>query len=192
MKIRKIPLPEASVLRNITGKYVHIDSYSASINGVGTLINATGVANAFFFQKQPGWIGALFSIRNGIVKYFGLKTGTKEGDIIPSPEGFKFEVGKRVGLFKVFANTASEIIGGEDDKHLNFRISLFTNHQPSGEVLIVVSTVVQFNNLLGRLYFIPVRLFHGLITRSMLKSTAEGLEKKRGFRDKATSPIVET
>jgi hypothetical protein len=139
------------------------------------------VAKVFFFQKQPGWIGALFSIRNGIVKYFGLKTGTNEEGVIRPAEGFKFEVGKSVGLFEVFADTANEIMGGADDKHLNFRISVLTDHPSSSEVDIVVSTVVQFNNLLGRLYFIPVRLFHGMIVRYMLSEAAKDLEKKAGL-----------
>ena len=55
---------------------------------------------------------------------------------------------------------------GEDDKHLNFRTSIMIDKSKSTISLI---TLVHFNNVWGKLYFLPVKPFHRLIIRSLLK-----------------------
>ncbi len=61
-----------------------------------------------------------------------------------------FAVGERFGLFKVLDKKEKEIILGEDDKHLDFKVSLLYV-QPENKIYI--STGVQYHNFFGRLYF---------------------------------------
>jgi len=87
---------------------------------------------------------------------------------------FKCEVGECVGLFNVLAKTGSKVILGEDDKHLDFRVSLFLDKQSN---TLTVSTVVKIHNWLGRLYFLPVKPFHKLIVPTMMKEMVKQLIK---------------
>ncbi len=79
----------------------------------------------------------------------------------------------------MFNRTDKEVILGEDDKHLNFRVSLFLDHQINdpNKKHLTVSTTVEFNNWFGRIYFLPVRPFHKLIVPTMLKGIIKHLEK---------------
>lgn len=158
------------------GEYVHIDSYRASFNNSGE-ITIEDIGKAFFLLKPPRWITMFFTLRNGIAGFFGLKTGGKEVDGQRLPDGFKLEPGERLGLFRVFSKSNAEVVIGEDDRHLNFRVSLFFERQTVGEQAIVVSTVVRFNNWFGRFYFLLVRPFHGLIVRTLLKNVTQAILK---------------
>lgn len=157
------------------GQYVHIDSYAASFRRSGE-IAIEDIGKAFFLLKPPRWITALFTLRNGIAGFFGLKAGGKGGGQ-RLPGDFKLEPGERLGPFKVFSKSKTEVVIGEDDRHLNFRVSLFFEQQPANERTIVISTVVRFNNWLGRFYFLPVRPFHALIVRTLLKNAAQSISK---------------
>ena len=118
-------------------------------------------------------------MRNRIVSIFGLKTPDNVGDIQNKLDNFKCEPGEQLGLFKVFDKRENEIVLGEDDKHLNFRVSLFVEqlHGNEQKKELTITTTVVFNNWFGRLYFLPVRPFHKLIVPTMLKGTIRELEK---------------
>jgi hypothetical protein len=100
----------------------------------------------------PGWISFLLTVRQKlIVEPFGLSTGKHEVPIL-----FKNE---------------NEIVVGEDDKHLYFRISVLKKNIPDAEVFL--STAVRFNNFWGKLYFTFVKPFHKQVVKSMLKGLDE-------------------
>jgi hypothetical protein len=70
----------------------------------------------------------------------------------------------------VFHKTDHEIILGEDDKHLDFRVSLFLDENTeTNQKQLTISTLVKFNNIFGKLYFMPVRPLHKLIVPTILK-----------------------
>ena len=85
---------------------------------------------------------------------------------------------EKLGLFRVFHRTDNEVILGEDDKHLNFRISLYKEDTPDseGSKHLTLSTTVVFNNWFGKLYFLPVKPFHKLIVPKMLKGIIRQIE----------------
>lgn len=177
-KIKKIEFPEKSVL--FTGKkdFDYIDSFEGELTDRSRNINITEVGKAFF-TSGPRWGKKMFAFRNKTVKLFGLKTGDDNGSQ-KDPQNFKCEVGDQFGLFKVFSKTDHEIVIGEDDKHLDFRVSLlFDRHKAQqNENSLIISTTVKFHNWLGILYFLPVRPFHKLIVPSMLKRIIDQLERK--------------
>jgi hypothetical protein len=167
--ITKVQFPKDSILNNSLIKYDYVDSFQGVIDRVGK-INSTDLGKAFF-TSSPEWVGKLFDFRNKIVSVFGLKTSGKTSDRQQQLDRFKCEPGEQLGLFKVFSKTDNEVVLGEDDKHLNFRVSLFLSPQKEGDEKqkIIISTTVEINNWFGRLYFMFVRPFHKLIVPSMLR-----------------------
>lgn len=174
MAKRKVSLPAASLLNN--HQYDYIDSFIGNLTDQHLNIDATKVGKAFF-SSDPEWVGKLFSIRNTIVKRLGLKTPENSIDRQKQLDEFKCEVGERLGLFQVYHRNENEVIIGEDDKHLDFRVSLLlqpannSTHQKN----LTISTVVKFHSWLGRLYFFPVKPFHRLIAPTMLKGMIKNL-----------------
>jgi len=104
------------------------------------------------FMRLPDWANVLFLIRNRIVGIFGLKTDK--------------EMSKPDTFFTLIENRDEEIVMGEDDKHLNFRASIIKDKL---ENTISIITIVHFNNIWGRVYFFPVKPFHKIIMKAMLK-----------------------
>ena len=168
MVVQKIELPSDSVLKK--NHYDYADSYSGKFIDTNNEVNILLIAKAFF-SSSPKWIGKLFVIRNRIVSVFGLKTGNKIEDPLELINNFEGNTGEQLGLFKVYKKTESEIILGENDKHLDFRVSLLLspNEINKKEKDITISTTVNFNNWLGKLYFFPVKPFHKLIVPIILK-----------------------
>lgn len=62
------------------------------------------------FCQFPAWVRGLLSLRDAIVKPFGLKTGTTFTD-------------------RVIERNGDEIVIGADDRHLSFRVSVFCRKQ---------------------------------------------------------------
>ena len=98
----------------------------------------------------PRWVAALLRLRNAIVGVFGLKTGGAEA------------------AFPVISQTENEVVTGLSDKHLNFRASVVKT-----PTTVSLTTVVHFNNAWGRLYFLPVKPFHKIIMRTLLRRYAK-------------------
>ncbi len=178
MTIIKSTLPDNSLLRQTGKKYDYVDSFQGSVIHKERQLNSTDIARAFF-SSAPRWVGILMEFRNKIVARFGLKTSNGVVDRQKILDNFKYEKGERFGIFKIFDKTENEIILCEDDKHLDFRVSLFLDKPEIDRFdnKLTISTVVIFNNWWGRLYFLPVRPFHKLIVPAMLKAINRQLEK---------------
>lgn len=176
MKIIKTKIPENSLLYPDKNEYNYIDSYEGIVNDANNAVKIIDVGKAFF-KPNPKWVDGLLFLRNKIVSIFGLKT-TKNINNIRQLDSIKFEPGERIGLFRVFNITNDEIILGKDDKHLDFRVSLFLDeckNDPTKKVITITTTVI-YNNWFGRLYFFPVKPFHCLIIRTTLKKNLQELE----------------
>jgi len=155
-------------------------------SAVATVYESTNLADAFAIQlpfgtsgdpevlcrflisQQPSWIGWLTSVRDAIVACFGLKTvkhlATLSGEANAD----------RIGIFKVYGKSETEIILGEDDKHLDFRLSVLRTPDLSpalGDEL-TFSTVVNCHNLLGRVYIGVIAPFHRQVVKASLRRAA--------------------
>ena len=86
------------------------------------------------FPKPVAW---LMNLRNAIVRPLGLNGGG----------GFRKLVSER---------NEEEIILCKNDKHLNFQVGIYCSNPEDGWQEASVTTVVKFNNFLGRLYFIGI------------------------------------
>ncbi|UTW61517.1 DUF2867 domain-containing protein [bacterium SCSIO 12741] len=173
LQIRKVQAPAESLLFSSKDKYHYIDSFQGYLSDVENKIGARDMAKAFF-SSGPSWIGQLFSLRNRIVKSFGLKTS--EDGIQNNLDNQKWEAGEQIGLFRLFQVNDREVIMGEDDKHLDFRISLLAEPVEGNQKRLTITTTVVFRNFFGRLYFLPVKPFHSLIVPVMLKGMLRDLD----------------
>lgn len=122
----------------------------------------------FIFEHQPAWIGTLMNVRDTIVARFGLKTARELAALGAEAKG------SRVGIFKVYSTSETEIVVGEDDKHLDFRLSILCSSGPAPESkrLLTLSTVVHCHNLLGRAYILAIAPFHRLVVKASLQRAA--------------------
>jgi hypothetical protein len=118
----------------------------------------------FLISQQPSWIGWLTNVRDAIVACFGLKTAKELATLADEAKA------DRIGIFKVYGRSETEIILGEDDKHLDFRLSVLRSPGPSPTLddQLTVSTVVHCHNRLGRPYILVIALFLRLVVKASL------------------------
>jgi len=165
-------LPKHSLLNESSQTYDYMDSISIDLNdediGSKELLNA-------FITTTPTWIIFLMKLRNKIVSLFGLKNKV-------SPLQENYIVGDKIGFFEIYSIKEKEIILGEDDKHLDFRISLLIDDKN-----FILSTVVIYNNIFGRLYFFVIKFFHKRIIVSMAKEISKALIHKEKIKCHTTT-----
>lgn len=124
-----------------------------------------------FINSGPKWGDFLMSLRDKIVGIFGLKT-SKNNPKLQSQKQTEYLPGEQVGIFKLFEKSDYEYLLGENDKHLNFRVSILALpiENEGYKTELKITTAVKFNNLFGNIYFLPVKLIHKLLVRSSLKN----------------------
>ncbi|MCG4255236.1 MULTISPECIES: DUF2867 domain-containing protein [Acetobacter] len=116
------------------------------------------------FDRPAWWVRGLLAIRDNIVALFGLKT-TDELRCKARATG-----NKSIDFFPVLARNSSELVLGENDRHLDFKISILLRMPVNGsDFEVIVTTVVHCHNNLGRLYLALIKPFHFLVVRSSLK-----------------------
>ena len=154
-------IPEDSIILKNFGKMDYCNTYRIRRRTSDTIDTLT---TKLFNVPAPAWVLSLLKLRDAVVGIFGLKTGNKD-DINTAAY---YPIGSKAGYFTVLDRNDNEIVMGEKDKHLNFKTSAFINrNNPDSEIYL--STIVQYNNIWGRLYFLPVKPFHRLIIQSILK-----------------------
>src|SRR4029450_11177013 len=72
----------------------------------------------FLISQQPSWIGWLTNVRDAIVAGFGLMPAKHLATLSREAKS------DRIGIFKIYGKSETEIVLGEDDKHLDFRLSV--------------------------------------------------------------------
>lgn len=127
----------------------------------------------FVLSQQAPWAAGLMRIRDTLVAGFGLKTAKQL--LGPAASSAASGSNKRIHIFRIYETSTHEILLGEDDKHLDFRVSVL--HQTrtvaaQSASYLTVSTVVHCHNRLGRLYIALIAPFHRLIVQSMLRRAA--------------------
>ncbi len=167
--ITAVPVPQGTLIAQALPQIHYADAYRAQMRAtqppdLDSLVRAV-------FATTPAWIVALLRLRNTLVRPFGLHTAP------PTPTttmSTSLQPGAVIGLFRVFARSDTEIILGDDDRHLDFRVGIL--RQVNGDrTVVVVSTIVSFHNWLGRLYFMPVQSFHRLIVPALMRRAAARL-----------------
>ncbi|NUX54104.1 DUF2867 domain-containing protein [Paraburkholderia youngii] len=155
-KIEQSDLPPASQLRSSYrladfGDAFSVDLPESACHDAETLARHV-------FARQPAWIGMLLRFRDILVRPFGLKTAVD----------LKQKGGDRISLFHVFERYDDEIVIGEDDTHLDFRVSVLVQPSSRGRHRLVLTTLVFYNRPLGRAYIALIAPFHRVVVRASL------------------------
>lgn len=158
-----VPMPSDSAIATSLPRIDYADAYRCRLPGVRcyTLDEAVRLV----FATAPAWVKTLLQLRNTLMRPLGLKADpprpaqTTDGALRP---------GERLGLFRVFDRQPTELIMGENDRHLDFRVALLLRDEATVQ-WVTVTTVVCFHNLLGRAYFLVVRPFHQLIVPALMR-----------------------
>src|SRR5882762_2417078 len=131
-------------------------------SAVATVFESTNLADAFAIQlpfgtssdpdvlwrflisQQPSWIEWLTNVRDAIVACFGLKTAKHLATLSSEANA------DRIGIFKVYGKSETESVVGEDDRNLDYRLSVLRapDLSPTHGGQLTVSTVVRCHNLL--------------------------------------------
>ena len=165
--VSSVALPPASCVSHLYERTDLADAFAIRLPP-GTITDPETLAR-FIFAQQPRWVGHLMGLRDLLVARFGLKTAAQLQD--PAAAGHH----PRVGIFRIYETRPNEIVLGEDDKHLDFRLSVL--HEPlpaAGDAAarVVLSTVVHCHNRLGRLYILLIAPFHRAVVQATLRRAA--------------------
>jgi hypothetical protein len=159
-----VELPAASALAGEQKNYPYRDSACC-------LLRRQAVSSdeliAAFLATAPGWFDVLMRARDRIVGLFGLKTAGLRQAVPQAP----FQVGQQLGIFRILHLTPGEAVLGEDDRHLDFRVSLLCAGQ------LRVSTLVRPHNVFGWFYLAIVLPFHHLISAVMIGRMVRHLDR---------------
>ena len=155
-KVTATSLPNNSIIKSFINTVDYEDSFAM------LLLNKDATIQSVYlniFNHSPKWVDFLMSLRNKLVGIFGVKTDASK------QVNTELKVGIKSGIFNIYAIEKNEIIAGENDKHLNFRVSVLKDNG-----LLTVTTLVKYNNWFGKLYFFIVKPFHKRIVKAMLKN----------------------
>ncbi len=160
-------LPSDSILNTYYAPRDFMDVYSVSLAERPDLHTVDmRVLADHILMAEIGWMSALLTLRDTVVKPFGLKTtedlGLEETD---TPLEDK-KPGDRIGFFRIFRVEDNEILLGEDDWHQDFRLSIFRRTDRSPR--IYASTCCKRHNVFGHVYLALILPFHKKIASTVL------------------------
>lgn len=110
----------------------YVDSYSREI-----VCNQKITPEKFrnlAFNQLPKWIDWLMNLRNAIVKSLRLDTKSRFTNMVSD-------------------KNEHEEIFGVPDSHLDFHVSMWCSEYKNGKQELKITTIVKYNNRLGRMYF---------------------------------------
>lgn len=162
-----VPIPAGSGIATIYPSPDLADAYAIELPHGAS--RDPEVLARYIFSHQPAWVDALMGMRDRIVACFGLKTGKQ---LAALATGARKQ--SRVGIFKIYSKNDTEIVLGEDDRHLDFRVSvLCAGSAAQAGAQLTVATVVHCHNLLGRSYLLLISPFHRMVVKAGLKRAAQ-------------------
>jgi hypothetical protein len=170
-RVIEVPVPDSSRLFRAL-KVVHFcDAYQISL--YNPKLNVQDAYEAVF-GHAPRWVAALMAVRGVVAYALGLKHAANGvfQRVSGGVQGARYQIGQRVGLFLIQSIEANELIVGDNDKHLDFRISIYRSTMHGVET-VTVSTAVEIHNAVGRLYMLVVKPFHRFIARTMMQRAAD-------------------
>lgn len=164
--VTSVPMPTETAVGHTYELVDLADSYSVQLPS-GTSTDPELLAR-FLFSQQPAWIRGLVKMRDALVAGFGLKTARYLESL------GEHDQTNRLEIFKIYSKNSSEIVLGEDDKHLDFRLSFLcvSPVATQEERSLILTTVVHCHNRLGRIYIFLIAPFHRLVVQASLRSAA--------------------
>lgn len=166
IKAHAVPVPSDSVLAPLYVGADLLDAYAIHLPP-GTNDDLEALARAGF-GRQAWWIRTLTRVRDLVTAPVGLKSSRAVGAAAAAR-------GEQViGFFPVLSKSAGELVMGEDDRHLDFRLAIMLRADAAGGRELVVMTVVHCHNWLGRTYLAAIAPLHRVIALASLEQAARG------------------
>jgi hypothetical protein len=128
----------------------YADATIVPIEPGGSLDPAAWARRIFSSRDMPFWVKAALGVRQALVPLMGVNRAPRD-------------------TFRIREHGDDEVLIAYDDEHLDFRCGVAVDEAAR---LLRVTTTVRFNGMRGRLYFIPVRLAHPIVVRSMIRAAA--------------------
>lgn len=178
--VEKVSLPAGTLIANVPFRD-YVDAFRVGVDA-GRVPDVDTFARAFV-DGMPSWVAALMRTRDAAVGLLGLKRSIDAPPSVRPDE--PIAAGAFLAFVRVLDRDGDEILAGEDDRHLDFRVSFLYGRaaeSPDGTASVTLTTVVRFHNALGRAYFVPVAPMHRRITRAMLSKTATDLMRDSALR----------
>jgi hypothetical protein len=136
-------LPPESRLRDSLPRVDYVESFEVPSRSREQDLVTTYAATLGHLPKA---FKHLLVLRSHLVKPLGI-AGASYADLArPIDTGRSYAVGDKIGRWILFAKHRDELITGANDRHLDFRVSVFRDTQPR----IVLSTAVMTHNAFGR------------------------------------------
>lgn len=171
-RVREVAVPAGSLVAAAFAKTSYEDAWAVDLPP-GDTHDVDALAR-LIATSAPRWADRLMWLRDRIVSLAGLRTSEKAP---PDTSSATLRPGDKLSIFQVLDRSDDEIMFGADDKHLDFRASLLVQRDGAGSTA-VFSTVVRYNNWLGRVYFFFVRSFHRVIMGSLLRNLRRQVESR--------------
>lgn len=146
-----------TVENKLISKYLpadYTDCYSENISASRQIKTAELFEQVFNYR--PPWLKFLYEVRNFLVKPFGIKINRSFSDFI-------------------IAQNTNEIVLHSSNKHLDFYVSVFCSDKNDNGQSASITTLVKFNNVMGKVYFAAIWVFHRFIVSRMLKRAVKVL-----------------
>jgi len=159
--VREVPPPAESGVASWFDADL-ADAFAVPVDAADGAKGIDNLARSALGDPAP-WVRLLLGLRDALVAGFRVKTSqeVRRAAIADNAE--------RIDFFRIRARSDRELILGEDDRHLDFRLSLLLRARcdGSGDEL-VATTVVRCHNALGRVYLALIARFHRLVVMSNL------------------------
>ena len=174
--VRAIAIPPGTAIHARLRGAQFSDAYSAADPEPNASALQTWLAVA---ARTPRWTQQLMAVRNRLVRLVGLKDLGQLHHAHPLASGGdprdarSYRVGDRVGIFLIRHLSDTEVVLGQDDRHLDVQVAL-TKHPATANApaTVAVSTMVHIHNALGHAYMAVVTPFHRRIVRAMMRRLA--------------------
>jgi len=114
------------------------------------------------FEHQAVWIRALTHVRDVVMAKVGVKSSRDVGLAGAAS-------GPVIGYLPLLSKSATELVLGADDRHLDFRVTVQLRVDASNGRELVAGTVVHCHNKLGRIYLATIAPFHRVIVCANLE-----------------------
>ena len=154
--VRPSRCPAASQLHLLFRQAHYTDSFevAASTGGMSILDVYAGVLG-----HMPDAFQHLLVLRSWIVRPFGIG-GVSYADLASRMDTARtYMPGDRIGRWTLYAASRDELVTGRNDRHLDFRVSVF-RQRDNGRERIILSTGVKVHHAFGRTYLALVLPFH--------------------------------
>jgi hypothetical protein len=121
------------------------------------------------FERQAWWIRALTYVRDVVMVTVGVTSSRAVGLAAAAR-------GPVIGYLPVLSRSATELVVGADDRHLDFRATIQLRAVAENERELVTGTVVHCHNRLGRVYLAAIAPFHRVIVRANLERAVRAMK----------------